>query len=172
MWNTATRLSQKDEVTRIFLNTDMEECTSNKVISFLNSAGVQLTTTCPHTLEQNKVVERVWRTIGESGIAMLLTANLSELYWEEATKTACYLYNRAPSAYCERDSTSPYKKCFGVKLHVNNLRDLSSVCSPTNLGKDKGNHDAKAFKGVFVGYQDQQSVGWRIFLLLTKEFKT
>ena len=51
------------------------------------------------------VIERVWRTIGESAIDMLLTANLSEPYWEEARKTACYLYNRAPSAHCERDST-------------------------------------------------------------------
>ena len=137
----------------------MGECTSNKIISFLNSVGVQLTTTCPHTPEQNMVIERVWRTIGESAIAMLLTANLSEPYWEEARKTACYLYNRAPSAHCERDSTSPFEKYFGVKPHVNNLRVFGSICYPTNLVRDKGNHDPKAFKGVFVGYQDQQSVG-------------
>ena len=160
----------KDELTHIFLNTDMGACTSNKIISFLNSVGVQLTTTCPHTPEQNMVIERVWRTIGESAIAMLLTANLSEPYWEEARKTACYLYNRAPSAHCERDSTSPFEKYFGVKPHVNNLRVFGSICYPTNLVRDKGNHDPKAFKGVFVGYQDQQSVGWRIFLPLTNEF--
>ena len=160
----------KDELTHIFLNTDMGECTSNKIISFLNSVGVQLTTTCPHIPEQNMVIERVWRTIGESAIAMLLTANLSEPYWEEARKTACYLYNREPSAHCERDSTSPFEKYFGVKPHVNNLRVFGSICYPTNLVIDKGNHDPKAFKGVFVGYQDQQSVGWRIFLPLTNEF--
>ena len=79
----------------------MGECNSDRIITFLNSVGVKLTTTCPHTPEQNMIIERVWRTIGESAIAMLLTADLSEPYWEETRKTACYLYNRSPGAHTE-----------------------------------------------------------------------
>ena len=101
---------------------------------------------------------------------MLLTANLSEPYWEGARKTACYLYNTAPSTHCERDPTSPFGKYFGVKPHVNNLRVFGSTCYPTNLVKNKGNHDAKAWKGIFVGYQDQQLIGWKIYLPSTNEF--
>ena len=102
----ALRISAKgDEQTHIFLNTDMGESTSNNIIDYLSSKGVTLSTTCPHTPEQNMVIERVWRTIGESAKAMLPTANLSEVYWEEARKTACYLYNRSPNAHEELTRT-------------------------------------------------------------------
>jgi len=78
----ALRLSdKKDELTHIFLNTDMGECTShNKIIDYLATIGIELKTTCPHTPEQNMIIERVWRTIGESAIAMMLTSNMSETY--------------------------------------------------------------------------------------------
>ena len=36
--------------------------------------------------------------------------------------------------------------------------------------RSKGNHDPKAWQGIFVGYQDQQSIGWRIFLPNSNEF--
>jgi hypothetical protein len=84
----ALRNLYKEELLHIFLNTDMGESTSNAVIHYLAGVGVQLTSTCPHTPEQNMVIERVWRSIGESAIAMLLTAELSEPYWEEARKAA------------------------------------------------------------------------------------
>ena len=122
----------------------MGEFNSDQVISFLNSVGVKLTTTCPHTPEQNMIIERVWRTIGESAIAMLLTADLSEPYWEEARKTACYLYNRSPSAHTETNPLSPYESYFKVKPHVKNLRVFGSTCYPTNLVNNKGNHETKA----------------------------
>jgi len=96
-----------EELHHIFLNADMGECTSNAPISYLRSVGVQLTTICPHTPEQNMVIERVWRTIGESAIAMLLTASLSEIYCQEARSTALYLYNRLPGAQLNVGSTYP-----------------------------------------------------------------
>ena len=71
-------VSSSEELRYIFLNTDMGKCTSDVVISFLNSVGIKLTTTCPHTPEQSMVIESVWRTIGESAIAMLLIADFSE----------------------------------------------------------------------------------------------
>ena len=52
----------------------------------------------------------------------------------EARKTASFFYNRATSAHCDRDSTSPYEKYFGVKPQVNKLRVFDSVCYPTNVG--------------------------------------
>ena len=129
---------------------------SGIVIQYLNEIGVQLTTTCPHTPQQNMVIERVWRSIGESAIAMLLTADLSEPYWEEARKTACYLYNRSPSAHTEFNPISPYEQYYGIKPHLRHLRVFGSHCYPKNLVKSKSNHEAKAWEGIFVGYQEQQ----------------
>ena len=166
----ALRLLYKDELLHIFLNTDMGESTSDNVITFLAGVGVQLTTTCPHTPEQNMIIERVWRSIGESAIAMLLTADLSESYWEEARKTACYLYNRSPGAHSESNPVSPYEQYYGIRPHLSHLRVFGSRCYPTRLTGLKGNHEAKAWEGIFVGYQEQQLVGWKIYVPKTLSF--
>jgi len=108
------------------------------------------------------LIERVWRTIGEPAIAMLLTAKLSEIYWEEARKSACYLYNRSPNAHEELLPESPYQQYYGIQPHVSHLRVFGTTCYPTNLVKSKGIHDPKAWSGIFVGYQEQQTIGWRI----------
>jgi hypothetical protein len=55
----ALRLTSKDdELKHIFLNTDMGESTSDRIIDFLSGVGIVLSTTCSHTPEQNMVIER------------------------------------------------------------------------------------------------------------------
>ena len=158
------------KLTHIFLHTDMGESTSHKIIDYLNTVGISLKTTCPHTPEQNMVIERVWRTIGESAIAMLLTAELSESYWEEARKTACYVYNRSPGAHEDASPVSPYQQYYGIAPHVSHLQIFGTKCYAKDPTKDKGNHEQKAWPGIFVGYQDQQPIGWRIYLPESDEF--
>jgi hypothetical protein len=100
------------------------------------------------------IIERVWRTIGESAIAMLLTASLSEIYWQEARNTACYLYNRSPGAHVVAHPVSPFELYYGKPPHVLHFKIFGSRCYPVELVKDKGNHGPKAQIGLFVGYQD------------------
>ena len=57
--------------------------------------------TCPYTPEHNAVIERIWRTISEAAIAMLLTAELPEKFWQEARKCAGHVYNRMVCAHPE-----------------------------------------------------------------------
>ena len=116
------------------------------------------------------VIERVWRTIGESAIAMLLTAELSESYWEEARKTACYVYNRSPGAHEDVSPISPYQQYYGIVPHVSHLQIFGTKCYVKNPVKDKGNHEQKAWPGIFVGYQDQQPIGWRVYLPESDDF--
>ena len=101
---------------------------------------------------------------------MLLTADLTESYWEEARKTACYLYNHSPSAHAENNPISPYEQYYGNPPHLSHLKVFGSRCYPTNLVRDKSNHEAKAWEGIFVGYQEQQPVGWKIFIPKTQTF--
>ena len=137
----------------------MGECTSHATKQFLKSVGIELSTTCPYTLEHNMILERVWRTIDESAIAMLITSSLSEIYWQEARSTACYLYNRSPGAHQEISMLSPYEQYNGVAPHVLHFKISGSKFSVTVLNKAKGDHSPKAVKGNFVGYQDQQVTG-------------
>jgi len=103
------------------------------------------------------IIERVWRTIDESAIAMLITSSLSEIYWQEAWSTTCYLYNRSPGAHQEISMLSPYEQYNGVAPHVLHFKISGSKFSVLN--KAKGDHSPKAVKGNFVGYQDQQVTG-------------
>jgi hypothetical protein len=171
MYIKALRLAAPiDDLKFIFLNTDMGESTKHSIINYLKTVGIELLTTCPHTPEQNMIIERVWRTIGESAIAMLLTANLSETYWEEARKTACYVYNRSPGAHEDVSSMSPYQQYYGILPHISHLKIFGANCYALNLVRDKGNHKPKAWPGIFVGYQDQQPIGLRIYLPASNEF--
>jgi hypothetical protein len=95
---------------------------------------------------------------------------LSESYWEEARKTACYVYNRSPGAHDETSIVSPYQQYYGVQPHISHLKIFGSTCYALNLTRNKGNHNPKAWPGIFVGYQDQQPVGLRIYLPAEDEF--
>jgi len=79
--------AQKQDLEYIFLNTDIGEYTSNSTINFLKGVGIELTATCPYAYEKHMVIERIWRTIGELAIAMLLTSSLSEIFWDDARTT-------------------------------------------------------------------------------------
>jgi len=148
----------------------MGECTSNSTIRFLRGIGVELTTTCPYTPEQHIIIEWICHIIGKSSIAMLLTANLSEAYWEEARSTDCYLYNRSPGEHTDTHSTFPYEQYYGVQPHVLHFKIFSSRCYPTVLNWPKENRSSKALVGVFVGHQSRKPRRWRIYLPYEEEF--
>ena len=66
------------------------------------------------------IIERVWRTIGESAIAMLLIANITEVYWEDA-RIDSYTIEDLLQSGCSIDSPKRQKflevtlNGFGVK---------------------------------------------------------
>ena len=68
------------------------------------------------------MIERAWRSITEAAIAILLTANLPENYWEEARATAGYIRNRITGGKPYSDPKSPYEKFFGRKPHIRHFK--------------------------------------------------
>jgi len=143
----------------------MGDCTSNVAISFLKNVGIELTTTCPYTPEQNMVIEQLWRTTGESAIAILLTSFPSQIYLEVVRNTACSLYKlSSPGAHTATHPTSPYKLYYGMQPQVLHFKVFVSKCYPTWLDWPKGKHTLKADVEKIVGYQEQQLLGWMIYL--------
>ena len=65
----------------LLISTNAGESTSNAIIDYINTVVITLTTTCPHTPEQSMIIEQVWRTIGESAIAMRLSSSLSAMHF-------------------------------------------------------------------------------------------
>ncbi|GKD07846.1 putative RNA-directed DNA polymerase, partial [Tanacetum coccineum] len=69
------------------------EFTSNNMLNFYNEEGVLLETTCPHTPQQNRVVDRKHRHLLETARALMFDANLPKQFWEECILTATIIYD-------------------------------------------------------------------------------
>ena len=94
---------------------DKGEFHSKDVETYCKGVGIVPLTTCAHSPQQNGLIERTWRSITEAAIAMLLTANLPEPYWEEARRTAGHIRNRITGGHPSIDAVSPFEKFFGIK---------------------------------------------------------
>ena len=105
----------------------------------------------PYTLEQNGVSERLNRTLVEKARSMLTDSGVDKCFWGQAIQTAAFLTNRSPSNAIASDVT-PFELWEGKKPNVSKLRTFGCpvyVHIPKELRKKL---DAKAWKGVFLGY--------------------
>ena len=148
---------------------DKGEFHSKDVETYCKGVGIVPLTTCAHSPQQNGLIERTWRSITEAAIAMLLTANLPEPYWEEARRTAGHIRNRITGGHPSIDAVSPFEKFFGIKPHIRYFKVFGVWAFPKIPVKDK-DHSAKSQQGVFVGYDDVAMGGYKIYLPETDEF--
>ncbi len=69
------------------------EYLSTKFQEYLKSRGIQHELTVAYTPQQNKIAERMNRTLMESARSMMYRAHLPKKFWAEAIATAAYLKN-------------------------------------------------------------------------------
>jgi len=161
--------SLNKDLTAITIHSDLGEFHSQAVTDYCNSVGLRLMTTCAYSPQQNGLIERTWRSISEAAVAMLLTANLPEHYWEEARRTAGYIRNRITGGHPSIDNVSPFEKMFGTKPHLRHFKVFGVWAFPQIPVKPK-DHQPKSQQGVFVGYDDNAMGGYRVYLPETNEF--
>ena len=82
---------------RTLRSDNAREYLSQQFQTFMSSNGILHQTSCPHTPQQNGVVERKNRHLVETTRTLLLHGNVPLRFWEDAVLTACYLINRMPS---------------------------------------------------------------------------
>ena len=127
--------------------------------------GIFREPTIPYTPQQNGVAERLNRTIMDNVRALLYHGHLPLSLWGEAVSTVVYLRNRSPTSSVD---VTPYQKLFQMKPHVGHLR-VFGCCVYVKVPDEKRQKlDAKAKKGVFVGYP-VGSKGYKIFLPETRQ---
>ncbi|MCO5591340.1 hypothetical protein L7F22_045322 [Adiantum nelumboides] len=97
-----------------------KEYVSNALLQFCKVEGIKHQVTIPYTPQQNGVVERKNGTLVAVARAMMLTANLPKLYWEEAVATSCYLQNQTPHSIDPHNT--PYHHWFGRQPNLQHLR--------------------------------------------------
>nr|GEV91432.1 retrovirus-related Pol polyprotein from transposon TNT 1-94 [Tanacetum cinerariifolium] len=73
------------------------EFTSNSMITFYEENRILLETACPHTPQQNGVIERKHRNLLETARALRFEVNIPKRFWGECILTAAYIINRLPS---------------------------------------------------------------------------
>ncbi|KAJ0432465.1 putative RNA-directed DNA polymerase, Protochlorophyllide reductase [Helianthus annuus] len=126
------------------------EFTSNKMKKFYGEEGILLETTCPHTPQQNGVVERKHRHLLETARALMFQACLPLKFWGECIQAATYIINRLPSKVI--NNRTPYEIIFGEEPDYDRMKVFGCLAYywSTETGGDKFAYRGRP--GVFIGY--------------------
>ncbi|KAH9753878.1 Integrase catalytic domain-containing protein [Citrus sinensis] len=135
------------------LRTDNDgEYTDGEFLAFCKQKDIQRQFTVAYTPQQNRVAERMNKTLTERIRAMLKTTDLPNLFWAEPTKTACYIVNRSPSTaiglktameiWTGKPADYSYLHVFGCPVYV-----MYNAQERTKL-------DTKSKRCIFLGYAD------------------
>ena len=89
---------------------------------FCDQEGIVRHWTVRDTPQQNRVAERLNRTLLEKARCMRSNSGLGKEWWAESDATACYIVNRSPHSYL--DGVTPYKVWSGEHADYERLRVL------------------------------------------------
>ena len=117
---------------------------------FFQNCGINHHVSCPHTPQQNGVVERKHHYLVETGLALSNHAHIPLQYWEDAFQTACYLINRLPTSTIQ--NLSPYEKLFAQAPNYNFLRVFGCACWPNLRPYNSHKLQPRSTQCVFLGY--------------------
>ncbi|KAI3810393.1 hypothetical protein L1987_20005 [Smallanthus sonchifolius] len=115
---------------------------------------------CPHTSEQNGIVERRHRHVVETGLSLLAHSSLPQRFWHFAFETAVYLINRLPSRVSS--NKSPFEHVFKRKPDYSFLRVFGSQCFPYLRPYNRHKIEFRSTPCVFLGYSLSHH-GYRCF---------
>ncbi|KAM0001405.1 putative RNA-directed DNA polymerase [Helianthus debilis subsp. tardiflorus] len=117
---------------------------------FFSSLGINHRRSCPHTSEQNGIVERRHRHVVETGLTLLAQSNTPRRFWSFAFETAVYLINRLPSRTCS--NKSPFELIFKRSPDYSFLRVFGCQCFPYLRPYNHHKMDFRSTPCVFLGY--------------------
>jgi hypothetical protein len=96
--------------------------------SFFQKIGISHQVSCPHTHQQNEVVECKHRHIVEMGLALLAHASMPLKYWYEAFLAVIYLINHTPTKLLSYDT--PLHRLLGATPDYSSLCVFGCTCWP------------------------------------------
>ncbi|KAJ9536451.1 hypothetical protein OSB04_un000359 [Centaurea solstitialis] len=124
------------------------EYTSDPFHEVCRKEGIVRHFTVPRTPQQNRVAERLNRTLLEKVRCMLLQASLDKSFWAEAITYASHIVNRLPSTAI--NGNTPIKVWTGK--HAFDYDDLRIFGCITYFHVTESKLDARAKKAIFVGF--------------------
>jgi hypothetical protein len=130
------------------------EFTSNEFQTFCGEKGIKRQFTNAYTPQQNRVIERMNRTLLKMAQSMLTFKNSSPSYSTEAVHTVIYLRNQSPTA--SLDGITPYEAWFGFKPRIKHLQVFGSVCYALIPKEKRTKLDSRSVKCILLGYSDEK----------------
>lgn len=133
---------------------------------FLDAEGISVSCSCPHTPQQNGVVDRKHQHITSVGNTLSFQACLPKSFWFDSFVTATYLINRIPTKLLQ--FSSPYEILFNKLPDYSLLKVFGCACYPYLGPYKKDKLSPKSSRCTFLGYSSLHK-GYRCYENSTKK---
>ncbi len=137
------------------------EYTSSELKDYFISKGIRNTITCKGTPQHNGIAERYNRTLFNTARCLLQQSKLSLEFSEYAIRTASYLLEFRLSVTDK--SKTAYELFYSKKPSISHLRVFG--CDSFVHTSENSKLEARASRGIFVGYSDYNINGYEILLI-------
>ncbi|KAK2456670.1 cysteine-rich RECEPTOR kinase [Trifolium repens] len=128
--------------------------------TFCEDHGIVHEFSAPRSPQQNGVVERKNRSLQEMARTIMNETKLAKHFWAEAVNIACYIQNRIYIRPILNKTT--YELFKGRKPNISYFHQFGCTCYILNNKAYKRKFDAKACKGIFIGYSER-SKAYRVY---------
>ncbi|KAE8985601.1 hypothetical protein PR001_g22841 [Phytophthora rubi] len=134
---------------------------------YLSKQGIRHEKTVPHTPQQNRLAERMNRSLVGMARCMLYHVGIDKKWWAEAVNTLPWIINRIPNTVTVK---TPYEIVYQKKPQLKNLKVFGALGYGHIPDEKRRKIDAKAFKCHFLGYEDGVK-GYRVLNVATGQVK-
>ena len=156
--------TQFGNIVKVFRSDNGGEFFNTNCSELFTSNGILHQSSCPHTPQQNGVVERKHRHVLETARAIKIQSNLPDKFWGECVEVAVYIINRIPLTTI--GNKTPYELLYNKQPSLSHLRVVGCLCFATNfLKKDK--FAPRAREAVLLGYAATQK-GYKLYDMKSK----
>lgn len=147
---------------KMFRTDNGGEFFSKQMDDLLQSIGCIHQSSCPHTPQQNGIVERKHRHLLHIARALMLNANLPKTFWGDGILTATYIINKLPTPVL--NGATPWEVLFQQPAYVDNLKVFGCLCFVNTITGHRDKFDPRALPEIFLGYPAGQK-GYKIYLI-------
>jgi hypothetical protein len=121
---------------------------------FFSEKGINHRITCPHTSEQNGIVERKHRHIVDTGLTLLAHASMPLKFLPDAFTTAVFLINRMPTKVL--GNKTPLELLYNTKPDYSFLKTFGCLCYPYTRPYNQHKLSFRSLPCTFLGYATNQ----------------
>ncbi|GKA76673.1 retrovirus-related pol polyprotein from transposon TNT 1-94 [Tanacetum coccineum] len=126
------------------------EFVNQSLRSYYECVDISHETSVTQSPQQNGVIERRNHTLVKAARTKLIYAKAPLFIWAEVVATACYTQNQSIIRRCH--GKTPYELLHDRKPDLSYLHVFGALCYPNNDSEDLGKLQAKAERGIFIGY--------------------